>query len=100
MISVDKKANLRVIPKEIIFLIDSSKSITAQKLEYVKKGVIEALWHLNPGDKFNIVAFRGNLIKFREQSVEKGMKNLFEAEIFMIALRNQLARYKKEKEIN
>ena len=82
VISVDKKADLRIIPKEIIFLIDSSKSITAQKLEYIKKGVIETLWHLNPGDKFNIVAFRGNLIKFRERSVEKGMKNLFEAEIF------------------
>ncbi|MFH1878982.1 MAG: hypothetical protein ABH883_09275, partial [Candidatus Omnitrophota bacterium] len=43
VIAAKKGNNLEVIPKEIIFLIDSSKSITEQKLRYIKEGVLGAL---------------------------------------------------------
>lgn len=78
VISTKRRNNLEVIPKEIIFLVDSSKSITEEKLSYIKDGLLDSLGKLNEGDRFNLVAFRGNLVRFmdgpvpvRERTIEK-----------------------------
>lgn len=49
---------LRPISKDILFLIDSSSSISPRKLEQFKSSTIEALQFLTPSDRFNIVTFR------------------------------------------
>ncbi|MGB2650641.1 MAG: VWA domain-containing protein [Candidatus Omnitrophota bacterium] len=79
IISTRRGNNLEVIPKEIIFLVDSSKSITEEKLSYIKEGLLDSLGQLNEGDRFNLVAFRGDLVRFmedpvpvRERTLEKG----------------------------
>lgn len=82
-ISVKKGINFRVIPKEVIFLIDSSKSITAEKLDYFKTAVLSALRGLNSGDKVNVVAFREGTTLFREESAEAGGKALQEMGLFV-----------------
>ncbi|MBF0216917.1 MAG: VWA domain-containing protein [Candidatus Omnitrophica bacterium] len=86
IIKIDKPGRLRVIPKEVIFLIDSSKSITETKLEYMKEGVINSLWKMNPGDKFNVIAFRSGLLKFMPEPVEISNANLLGAEMFIKSL--------------
>ena len=68
-ISVKEGVRLKVLPKEILFLIDSSKSITQKKLYYLKQGLVSAMKRLNRGDRFNLIAFRGDLLKFRPGSV-------------------------------
>lgn len=79
-------ATLSTMPKNVIFLIDSSKSITEEKLAYIKEGVVDALGRLNPGDRFNVVAFRGDLVKFRDESVPVTEKTLGGARQFISQL--------------
>lgn len=69
LIGAADNGELSVVPKEIDFLIDTSKSIDEDRLEHVKAGVLECIRRLNPGDRFNIMAFKGDLVKFRETSV-------------------------------
>jgi len=83
VIGVKEDSNLRVIPKEVLFLIDSSKSVTEKKLDNVKSAVIESIWGLNSGDRFNVIAFRGDLVRFKDRSVRVGTRNLLEAEMFI-----------------
>ena len=85
-ISTLEESPLKVIPKEVTFLVDSSKSITAQKLEYIKSGVSNALGRLNPGDRFNVVAFREGLINFRPSPVEGDESTVREAVRFLDGL--------------
>ncbi len=77
---------LKVMPKEIIFLVDSSKSITEQKLAYVRETVSSALNEFNPGDKFNVIAFRGDVLMFRERSVPASPENVRQAQSFVRGL--------------
>ena len=74
LIKVKDGIRLEVMPKEIIFLIDSSKSITEKKLNFLKSGLKKVLTKFNEGDKFNLIAFRGDLIKFRKNSVQYSNK--------------------------
>ncbi|MFH1799190.1 MAG: VWA domain-containing protein [Candidatus Omnitrophota bacterium] len=69
VIFVKKADEMKVIPKEVIFVIDSSKSITEKKLSYIKRNLVKCLENYNQGDCFNIAAFKGNLVKFKEKSV-------------------------------
>jgi Mg-chelatase subunit ChlD len=48
---------LRAIPKDVLFLIDRSNSITPPKLAVFKETVANALAYLNPRDRFNVVSF-------------------------------------------
>jgi uncharacterized protein YegL len=61
---------LPTIPKEIVFLVDCSLSIDSARLEQFKEGIRYCLTHLNPGDRFNILAFKEKVIKFQTQSIE------------------------------
>ena len=45
------------VPKDILFVIDHSGSISAEKLEQFKASTVEALEYLNPKDRFNVVSF-------------------------------------------
>ena len=49
---------LRSIPKDILFLLDCSASISTAKLEQFKTGVLQLLPQLRGTDRFNIIAFR------------------------------------------
>ncbi len=53
----DQSERLKAIAKDILFLIDCSNSISPSKLEHFKTAVQEALYYLNPRDRFNIVTF-------------------------------------------
>ena len=48
---------LRIIPKDVIFVLDASTSITQEKLDRFAQAVSRTLPLLNPIDRFNIVTF-------------------------------------------
>jgi uncharacterized protein YegL len=52
-----KSEELWDVPKDLLFVIDHSTSISGQKLEQFKASTIEALQYLNPKDRFNVVSF-------------------------------------------
>jgi uncharacterized protein YegL len=52
-----KSEELWDVPKDILFVIDHSTSISGQKLDQFKESTIEALQYLNPKDRFNVVSF-------------------------------------------
>lgn len=52
---------LRVIPRDVIFIVDVSASITRKRVEPFKAGVRAALDLLHPADRFNIIRFRQNV---------------------------------------
>ncbi|MCF7854527.1 MAG: VWA domain-containing protein [Candidatus Pacebacteria bacterium] len=49
---------LQAIPKDVLFLIDRSNSISPPKLKVFKEAALQALMHLNRADRFNVVSFR------------------------------------------
>jgi Mg-chelatase subunit ChlD len=50
---------LPVVPKDIIFLQDSSRSLAEERLYFCRQALKTLLTRLNPGDRFNVVKFSG-----------------------------------------
>ncbi len=61
---------LRILPKDIFFVIDSSNSMTERKLEKCKEGLKLCLQQLGPRDRFNVATFKAEPIYFRRIWVE------------------------------
>lgn len=53
-------ASLPVVPKDIVFVQDASRSLAMQRLHFCKAGLINSLAFLKPEDRFNVVSFRDN----------------------------------------
>lgn len=73
----------RAIPKDVIFLIDVSGSMSGKKIEEAKKGLKFFLEHLNPGDRFEIIAFSTGVRLFSQGLKKVSKKSLKEAEAFI-----------------
>lgn len=78
-----KGARLRVMPKEIVFLIDSSLSINRDRLDEFKRGLAESLRDLNPQDVFNVTAFRAQAQSFSSLPVAATPEAIKRAERFV-----------------
>lgn len=52
---------LKPLAKDVVYVIDTSASISRSWLGAVKSGVAGALDSLNPGDRFNVVMFHENV---------------------------------------
>jgi len=82
-ISARADAQLSVLPKDIIFVIDSSKSIGQAKLNEARSAVRKCLRLLNPYDRFNVVAFSREPLFFAANLVEASPANTDAAEQFL-----------------
>jgi hypothetical protein len=67
---------LERMPKEVLFLLDSSLSIQKDRLEEFKRGLDYALSHLNKDDLFNIIAFKENMIFLGKESLPPTKQNI------------------------
>jgi len=74
------------IPKEIVFLVDCSKSILEGRLEEFKDGLRYILNNLNENDTFNILAFKKRRTKFSPVSVKPTVSNKAQALRFISQL--------------
>ncbi len=70
-------------PKEVVFLIDSSRSMTPRRFEEVIRGMRPVLDLLGPEDYFNIVAFSVGVLRFSEESVRASQENIASARRFL-----------------
>lgn len=51
----------RVIPRDIVLALDTSGSMDGEKLEQAKNALVYILDHLNPADRFNVIAFSSDV---------------------------------------
>ncbi len=78
--------SFRVMPKEILFAVDASLSISPDRLEEFKKGIRYCLTNLNKGDLFNIIAFKDKPVFFSPASIEATPETVKNAETFVGSL--------------
>ncbi|NLC55806.1 MAG: VWA domain-containing protein [Armatimonadetes bacterium] len=62
-------AESRRLPKDITFVFDTSGSMSGPKIEQAKKALNFALDNLNPGDRFALLTFSGDVERFRPEMV-------------------------------
>jgi Ca-activated chloride channel family protein len=75
-----------VMPKEILFTIDCSLSISPERLGEFKRGITYCLTNLNKDDLFNIVAFQDKALFFAEKSLKATPETIKQAERFVSEL--------------
>ena len=68
-----------VTPRDIIFLIDHSGSMSGERMKNTRRGVIKCLDRLRPNDKFNIVIFDDTFEAYSTDLVPATFNNLDKA---------------------
>lgn len=74
-----QRKTFEVIPKDIVFVVDSSRSILQRKLKRYKTGLKQCLKGLNEADRFTIIEFKNyvnlfseNLVPVTEEQIRRG----------------------------
>ncbi len=75
------------IPKEIIFVVDVSGSMSGISIEQTRNSLELALTKLNPEDYFNIIAFQTNFSLFSSSSIPANDKNILQGTKFIRGLK-------------
>jgi len=77
------------VPKDVLFLLDASASITPEKLEEFKRGLGLALDYLDAEDRFNVVVFRIDPKPLFDRFVPSNKETLAKAREFIRPLRSK-----------
>ena len=78
---------LPIMPRQVVFLIDSSESMTQAMLREAVDGVSQALETLSPQDTFNVIAFRDEASLLFEKSRPVNAVSIANARGFLAQLR-------------
>ena len=81
-----ESATASVIPREMIFIVDTSGSMHGTSIGQAKKALRRALLGLRPGDRFNVIAFSSNPNPLFPSAVVADPRNLSMAENFVAGL--------------
>ncbi len=57
---------LPVAPKDVVFVVDRSGSMSGDKFEQARQALRHCLEHLNPADRFNVIAFSSSVDAFAD----------------------------------
>ncbi len=76
----------KVLPRELIFVIDNSGSMAGTSIVQAKQSLLFALEHLRAGDKFNVVRFDDTMETLFVQAVDATSENLAIAKAFVSRL--------------
>lgn len=61
---------LKPLPKDILFILDTSNSMEGKKIRQLREAMLEILRDLNEGDRFNLLRFARN-VKFWHPDMQK-----------------------------
>lgn len=81
-----ERASLPVMPREMVYIIDTSGSMHGTSIGQAKKALLRALDRLHGGDRFNIIAFSSRPTALFGSSVDAGVDNLARARQFIAGL--------------
>jgi len=105
----DIEVEKRQLPKDYIFVIDISGSMSGYKLEQTKEAVIRCLKQLKEGDRFNIIIFDTEYELFSQEIMDFNSSNYEKVKQYVqklhtrggtemyVALKVALERFGKEK---
>ncbi len=79
----DSLRKLKTLPKDLVFLIDTSSSIPQSWVEQIALGVEQSLAGMNPQDRFNLVVFNDTVRFLSDQPVQASEQNLAAARTFL-----------------
>jgi Ca-activated chloride channel family protein len=79
----DKVAAEDATPKEIVFVLDTSGSMSGFPIEKAKESMKLALDNLNPQDTFNLITFAGDTHILFDKPVQATVENLQKAQAFL-----------------
>jgi Ca-activated chloride channel family protein len=77
----------QVIPKDIVFVLDTSGSMAGKKLEQAKKALQFCVENLNDNDRFELIRFSTEVEPLFDKLVEANKQNRDRAEMFVDHLR-------------
>ena len=81
---------LKTMPKDVIFLIDTSGSVPQEWVNSMVTGVRDALGALNEGDRFNIVFFNEKPAFFSDEGIQPAsQQNIVKAQYFLQAAQSK-----------
>lgn len=80
---------LATLPKDLVFLIDTSSSMPQSWVEEIALGVEQSFASLNPGDRFNLVVFNDTVRIFTDRPVESTPDQLARARSFLRDVRSK-----------
>ena len=85
-VGVRKGVKIEAMPKDVVFLIDSSKSVTEIRFEQVKRSLSAILRDFDEKDTFSIIAFKQGQEQFAPASIKATSENIRKARDFVNAL--------------
>ncbi|MCB9477869.1 MAG: VWA domain-containing protein [Deltaproteobacteria bacterium] len=77
------------LAKDIVFVLDSSSSMAALKMQRAKKALLYCLDHLGEDDRFNIVRFSTSVSTYADDLVPADADNIAEAKTFVENIKAQ-----------
>ena len=85
--SAASEAKTRPMPREVIFVIDTSGSMEGMSMEQARESLILALGRLTPQDRFNVIQFNSYTSKLYPDSVPVNSRTLRDAQDYARNLR-------------
>ncbi|MDF3130098.1 VWA domain-containing protein [Kiritimatiellaeota bacterium B1221] len=77
---------LPVLPRDVVYLLDCSASMTEQKLRLAVEGINESLKSLSEQDRVNVIAFRDEVELFDTEGVEASVFGKAKVRTFLSAM--------------
>ncbi len=87
LVSPQVEAEIKKTPRDMIFVLDTSSSMSELKMSQAKKAVKYCLAQLGPDDRFAVVKFSTSVMKFRDDLVPADKDHLERANKWIDDLR-------------
>ncbi|XP_072505824.1 inter-alpha-trypsin inhibitor heavy chain H4-like isoform X2 [Notamacropus eugenii] len=75
-------AELSALPKNVVFVIDKSGSMSGRKIKQTREALVKILGDLRPEDQFNLVIFDGYVTQWKPTLLQALPENVGEAKEF------------------
>uniref|UniRef100_A0A8C2YMF5 Inter-alpha-trypsin inhibitor heavy chain H3 n=1 Tax=Chinchilla lanigera TaxID=34839 RepID=A0A8C2YMF5_CHILA len=80
---------LPVVPKNVVFVIDVSGSMSGRKIQQTRDALLKILEDVKEDDYLNFILFSGGVTTWKDQLVQATPENLQEAKTFVKNIRDQ-----------
>ncbi|XP_007950284.2 inter-alpha-trypsin inhibitor heavy chain H4 [Orycteropus afer afer] len=80
---------LPTMPKNVVFVIDKSGSMSGRKIQQTREALIKILGDLRPNDQFNLVIFSSEIAQWKPSMVQASANNVNEAKSYAATIKAQ-----------